>query len=147
VNKTSRFLIGAATALTLAAGAVAVAAPANAAAPSSCASGASCLWDNMNYVTNGSVNNRLYFVQFVDNLANYKYSNTQISTNDTANSAYNNGNTDAAYYWEDAFYKKAWFTLPKKTGDSDFGNGVPGRSDGFFNNRLSSASFYSIHHP
>ncbi|MFC4243716.1 peptidase inhibitor family I36 protein [Gryllotalpicola reticulitermitis] len=147
MKRSSRSLLGAATALAIVVGGVLAAAPANAAAPSSCTSGRACLWDNANYKTANSTGNLLWFVQYVDDARRYTYSNTKISAHDSANSAFNNGRTDAAYFWEHEQYRGLWFKLARGQGDSDFGNGVPGRADGYFNNRVDSAAFESIHRP
>lgn len=69
------------------------------------------------------------------------YSGTGLNAGNSANSAFNNGATNVAYFYDTVGYGTPRFQLSVNSGDNDFGNGVPGRGDGYFNNRLSSAHF------
>lgn len=119
---------------------LAVATPANA-APTGCDYRWACIWDSAGYVTAGSGYNEFQFQYYVNDFGTWNYDNTGLNAGNSANSAFNNGATDGAYFADNINGGGAYFHLSRNSGDADFGNGVPGRSDGYFNNRLSSGYF------
>lgn len=96
-------------------GATLAAAPA-VAAPTGCPSGATCLWKDSNYLTNGSVWQNQYYQYSIPNFANYNYNGTNINLNDSVSSVYNNGNYETAYLYNYSPRSAVAFVQQIKTG-------------------------------
>ncbi len=125
---TKRMLAGALLAVGLAVPAVFVAAPAQAAI-SNCPSGATCLWEDKDYATNGNGASLVSFQRYIPDLGLWQYSGTTISANDSVSSVYNNGNMSTVYLYRDV-NKGGWvISFLIKTGDSDLSNNGSGIND------------------
>ncbi|MBF0817631.1 hypothetical protein E4U02_14585 [Microbacterium paludicola] len=111
-----------------------LAAPANA-APANCPSGTTCLWEDPNYLTNGSSARLQWYRYSIANFRNYTYQGTSINLANTVTSVYNNGNTDASFL----------FTGPNKGGDGFILYVGTGKTQvgSLFNDNLESGYFQS----
>lgn len=127
----------------IAAGGVALAAvPANA-APAYCPSGYSCTWGDVGYSTSGNTAANIKFTQYIPNYAGWNYAGTNVNGAETASSIWNNGNSEAAYFYKNPNKTGAAFRLAKNTGDSNM-HDSSGAVPGGFQDTLSSGYFYSF---
>lgn len=125
---TRKTLVGALLAVGLAIPAVFMAAPAQAAV-SDCPSGATCLWEDAGYVTNGNGTALVSFQYYIPDLSLWHYNGTTISANDSVSSVYNNGNISKVRLWQNANRTGWYLEFAKKTGDSDLSNNGSGVND------------------
>lgn len=129
MKSVSRKLVASLAAVMVALGASVALAPAAQAAPSSsCPSGATCVWKDHTYKTNGSEYASVWFQQCVSdyNVLNYRGTSTKATA---PISVYNNGNYDRVMmyshtnYWVAGSSASLWFfSLDKKTGDGNVTN-------------------------
>lgn len=137
-----RFALGAAAVLAACGGMVAIAAPASA-APAYCPAGYSCTWGDTGYYTSGNSAANVKFQQYIPDYAGWNYAGTSVPGNETASSIWNNGNTEAAYFYKNPNKGGASFRLSNGTGDPNMHDSV-GAVPGGYHDTLSSGYFYSF---
>ncbi len=116
-------------------------AQADAAKPASCTAGYACLWEDQDYLTEGSGSAVIKFQMHIPRLSQFNYSAGR-QGNDNATSVYNNGNLEWAKFFKDSSQGGSFFQLGRGLGDWNLSNGTGNVASGF-NDNLSSTCFKS----
>jgi hypothetical protein len=103
--------IAAATVVGAVGSVVGVAAPASAYPWGRCDSSFTCIWKDANFYTD-QTNRQVKFQRYIPNYAEWNYSYTNINSNDTATSIFNNGISETAYMYRDAGKGYQLFSIP-----------------------------------
>ncbi|WP_395639048.1 peptidase inhibitor family I36 protein [Pseudolysinimonas sp.] len=140
-SKVRKFVASAAAAVGLTLTALlGLATPANADGLSSCPTSYTCVWEDLNYETNGNYLGRVSVYYYIPNLWQWDYDGTSVNANDSVTSVYNKANTESAAYYKNSLAGGSYFIFVAGQKDGDLSNGSP---SGSFNDQLSSIYYCS----